>query len=95
MTSIADFRAYALVKCFEKGVNDYARRIYSAYCTQNWNNYSQLRFQLSNRLNHYTRILETSKNPRPDLFELYSICFNTYLDLWNYLNKEEKNDNNR
>ena len=96
MTSIAKFKDYAFAKRFEKGVSDCARGIYWKYCTQNWNNYTQLRLQLSDNLNYYTKMLETNKDEDPDfdLANLYTICFNTYLDLWNYLNKEEENDDN-
>lgn len=88
MTTIADFRAYALVKCTEN-ISLIAQAIYEYCYTQRWDNNIKLKYFLANKLRILSNALKEPGNTNA-MNLTYTEHFNIYLDLWNYLNKEEQ-----
>ena len=89
MTTIDDFRAYTLVKTTED-VSSIARAVYELCYRRHWdNNNIKLKYFLANKLRTFSNALKEPGNTNA-MNLVYTEHFNTYLDLWNYLNKEEQ-----
>ena len=83
MTTIADFRAHALVKCTERTSLN-ALSVYESCYRRHWSSCLMLKYFLAKRL---TQLSEALKNPNNDSSTILrgTEYFNAYLDLWNYL----------
>ena len=83
MTTIADFRAYALVRASEI-MSLTARSVYELCYRRHWSNCLILKHFLANKLAQLSEALKNSNNDSSTIL-MGTDYFNAYLDLWNYL----------